>query len=173
MEVKAISHNAWWIPEVTWVAGFLSHKIGGGVIWVKADRPRTGNPLVIRLTRGEPRGGLWGRVSKHRRRAKFSEMRSSASDGKFFGMLCCPRCAWRIDKGQTWRESFVVRFEVLQKRKFGLSSVRFTQSRKTGISRRYYGLFLYGSMKIASQEGNIFKNRTRKNGLVITLSLSH
>ena len=38
----------WPIPEVTWVAGFLSHKIGGGVIWVETDRPRTGNRLVIR-----------------------------------------------------------------------------------------------------------------------------
>ena len=54
----------------------------------------------------------------------------------------------------------------LQKRKFGLSLTRFTQSRKTGISRRYYGLFLYGLMEIASSEGSIFENRTRKNGLV-------
>ena len=105
------------VPEVAWVVGFLSHKIGGGAIWAEADRPGAGNTLVIRLTRGEHRGGFWGRVSKHRRRAKFSEMRSSASDGKFFGMLCCPRCAWRIGKGQTWRESFVVRFEVFTKTK--------------------------------------------------------
>jgi len=28
--------------------GYPSHKIGGGAIWVKADRPRTGNLLVMR-----------------------------------------------------------------------------------------------------------------------------
>jgi len=61
----------------------------------------------------------------------------------------------------------------LQKRKFGLSSARFTQFRKTGISWRYYGLFLYGLMKIASPEGKIFENRKRKNGRGVESLKSH